>query len=90
MLNNGAKWYNFSPPRWSFIAPPLTRSPRRLRGIQVCAFPAWELHRPVFWDNALWVYAGGRLLWSVQWSRPDSYAGQMVQDMLRYMFAKLR
>ena len=24
MLNNGAKWYNFSPPRWSFIAPPLT------------------------------------------------------------------
>ena len=25
MLNNGAKWYNFSPPRWSFIAPPLTR-----------------------------------------------------------------
>ena len=19
MLNNGAKWYNFSPPRWSFI-----------------------------------------------------------------------
>ena len=23
MLNNGAKWYNFSPPRWSFIAPPL-------------------------------------------------------------------
>ena len=26
MLNNGAKWYNFSPPRWSFIAPPLTRA----------------------------------------------------------------
>ena len=26
MLNNGAKWYNFSPPRWSFIAPPLTGS----------------------------------------------------------------
>ena len=26
MLNNGAKWYNFSPPRWSFIAPPLTES----------------------------------------------------------------
>ena len=25
MLNNGAKWYNFSPPRWSIIAPPLTR-----------------------------------------------------------------
>ena len=24
MLHNGAKWYNFSPPRWSFIAPPLT------------------------------------------------------------------
>ena len=24
MLNNGVKWYNFSPPRWSFIAPPLT------------------------------------------------------------------
>ena len=24
MLNNGAKWYNFSPPRLSFIAPPLT------------------------------------------------------------------
>ena len=28
MLNNGAKWYNFSPPRWSFIAPPLTREKR--------------------------------------------------------------
>ena len=28
MLNNGAKWYNFSPPRWSFIAPPLTHRPR--------------------------------------------------------------
>ncbi len=24
MLNNGARWYNLSPPRWSIIAPPLT------------------------------------------------------------------
>lgn len=23
-LHNGARWYNFSPPRWSIIAPPLT------------------------------------------------------------------
>ena len=30
MLHNGAKWYNFSPPRWSIIAPPLTDS-RALR-----------------------------------------------------------
>ena len=28
ILNNGAKWYNFSPPRWSIIAPPLTRTVR--------------------------------------------------------------
>ena len=31
MLNNGAKWYNFSPPRWSFIAPPLTSGTSRCR-----------------------------------------------------------
>ena len=30
MLHNGAKWYNFSPPRWSFIAPPLTTNRHRL------------------------------------------------------------
>ncbi len=29
MLHNGAKWYNFSPPRWSFIAPPLTPGQKR-------------------------------------------------------------
>ena len=31
MLHNGAKWYNFSPPRWSFIAPPLTHCSRICR-----------------------------------------------------------
>ena len=35
MLNNGAKWYNFSPPRWSFIAPPLT--PRSITLVVVAA-----------------------------------------------------
>ena len=51
---------------------------------------AWELRRPVFLGNALWVCAGGRLQLSVRSSMPDSYAGQMVQDIPRYMFANRR
>ena len=30
MLNNGAKWYNLSPPRWSFIAG-LLKKPKKQR-----------------------------------------------------------
>ena len=29
----------------------------------VCAYRAWELRRPVFWGNALWLCVGGRVLW---------------------------
>ena len=43
MLHNGAKWYNFSPPRWSFIAPPLT--PQECAGFR-CKSPG-HLHTPI-------------------------------------------
>ena len=32
----------------------------------------------------------GRLRWSGRWLWPDSYANVFVQDMLRYIVAKLR
>ena len=35
-------------------------------------------------------YVGGILQWPVTWSKPDSYAEQMVQDLLRYMVANQR
>ena len=45
MLNNGAKWYNFSPPRWSFIAPPLTAATHEDSGNMTVLHSGCKLQR---------------------------------------------
>ena len=51
---------------------------------------AWLLRHPVFLGNVRGTCSGGRLRWSFRWSKPDSCADVVVQDMLRYMFANRR
>ena len=53
MLNNGAKWYNFSPPKWSFIAPPLTRGRHaQLRTRRTLPMAASMASSTIFDDNS--------------------------------------
>ena len=76
MLHNGAKWYNFSPPRWSFIAPPLTRFLFLVHGLE-------SLHRGSSEDTRIPQGEFENLVEGILDRVPKDYKG-WIHDKLRH------